>query len=69
MDSVSRPARCLHGWNGTMAEAGKSKKKLFMGVDVGGTNYVQVVVPEPSTLALLVSGLIGLLCYAWRKRK
>ncbi len=27
------------------------------------------VVPEPSTLALLVTGLIGLLCYAWRKRK
>lgn len=26
-------------------------------------------VPEPSTLALLASGLIGLLCYAWRKRK
>ena len=26
-------------------------------------------VPEPGTLALLASGLIGLLCYAWRKRK
>ena len=26
-------------------------------------------VPEPSTLALLTSGLIGLLAYAWRKRK
>jgi len=26
-------------------------------------------VPEPSTLALLASGLVGLLCYAWRKRK
>lgn len=25
-------------------------------------------VPEPSTLALLVTGLAGLLCYAWRKR-
>jgi len=28
-----------------------------------------VVVPEPSTLALLATGLLGLLCYAWRKRK
>ena len=26
-------------------------------------------IPEPSTLALLATGLIGLLCYAWRKRK
>jgi hypothetical protein len=26
-------------------------------------------VPEPGTLALLATGLIGLLCYAWRKRR
>jgi hypothetical protein len=26
-------------------------------------------VPEPGTLALLSTGLIGLLCYAWRKRR
>jgi hypothetical protein len=26
-------------------------------------------VPEPGTLAILASGLLGLLCYAWRKRK
>ena len=28
-----------------------------------------ISVPEPSTLALLAAGLIGLLAYAWRKRK
>ena len=27
------------------------------------------VIPEPSTLALLATGLLGLLCYAWRKRR
>ncbi len=27
------------------------------------------VVPEPSTLALLAAGLVGLLAYAWRKRR
>jgi hypothetical protein len=26
-------------------------------------------VPEPSTVTLLVMGLIGLLCYAWKKRR
>ena len=27
------------------------------------------VIPEPGTLALLAAGLLGLLAYAWRKRK
>jgi len=26
-------------------------------------------IPEPGTLAMLAGGLLGLLCYAWRKRK
>lgn len=26
-------------------------------------------IPEPSTLFLVASGLVGLLCYAWRKRR
>ena len=35
----------------------------------GEYQYTDIVVPEPSTLVLLTTGLIGLLCYAWRKRK
>jgi autotransporter-associated beta strand protein len=30
---------------------------------------VGAAVPEPSTLLLAAMGLVGLLCYAWRKRK
>lgn len=40
----------------------------------GGNGYLgsftaPAAVPEPSTLALVVSGLVGLLAYAWRKRR
>jgi hypothetical protein len=40
-----------------------------------GGNYIvdnvslHQVVPEPGTVVLLITGLIGLLCYAWRKCK
>ncbi|MCD4727634.1 MAG: PEP-CTERM sorting domain-containing protein [Pirellulales bacterium] len=32
-------------------------------------NLTITQIPEPGTLALLTAGLVGLLCYAWRKRK
>ena len=43
------------------------------GFGTDGTNNVQAfviyAVPEPGTLTLLLAGLVGLLAYAWRKRK
>jgi hypothetical protein len=46
---------------------------LYDGYPSVGSAQVDYVaaapVPEPSTLVLLATGSLGLLCYAWRKRK
>jgi fibronectin-binding autotransporter adhesin len=41
----------------------------YFAVEAGGGQVNLVVVPEPGTLALLASSLLGLIAYAWRKRK
>jgi hypothetical protein len=38
-------------------------------IKAGNFTIPELVVPEPSTLLLMASGLVGLLCYAWRKRR
>jgi len=35
----------------------------------GATTYLFAPVPEPSTMAMLGTGLVGLLVFAWRKRR
>ena len=43
---------------------------FWFGTGEGSTMYVGAIpIPEPCSLALLSSGLLGLLAYAWRKRK
>jgi hypothetical protein len=39
------------------------------GVNVDNVRIGATGVPEPATLSLLASGLIGLVCYGWRKRR
>jgi hypothetical protein len=34
-----------------------------------GSSATQSIIPEPSAIVLLFSGMLGLVCYAWRKRK
>lgn len=39
------------------------------GTIITGMAFDPVPVPEPGTLALLTTGLFGLLCFAWRRRR
>jgi hypothetical protein len=39
------------------------------GLSIDGMGLSVSIVPEPGTLALLVTGLLGLLCHAWRRRR
>lgn len=41
----------------------------FVNEGVTYTRLTGVAIPEPSTIILLATGVIGLLAYAWRKRK
>jgi hypothetical protein len=63
----------VSGWTGY--NTGEAHNVFFgnVGSSAGTCDFAHVTltyaVPEPSAVMLLISGLLGLLCYAWRRRK
>jgi hypothetical protein len=55
--------------DGADVDIWKLKVGSSLALPPGGAGLSASIVPEPGTLILLVTGLLGLLCYAWRKRK
>jgi len=70
----NNPQRMDRGWNGLiddMAIWGRplSTSEVDLIYNNGTGTPISLLVPEPSTIALLVTGALGLLAYAWRRRK
>ncbi len=58
------------GLPGTNGYAGQIGSQYYVQLDANGGGVETVATtPEPATLVLLASGLVGLLAYAWRKRR
>jgi hypothetical protein len=57
------------GWNGTITFDGPIGFSYGTGNTQNAEFSFTAPIPEPATLVLLSTGLLGLLAYAWRKRK
>lgn len=64
VDPYSTPSR---PWKGELDEIAIFNRGLS--ADDVAALWNAATVPEPSALALVIGGLLGLLCYAWRKRR
>ncbi len=52
------------GWDG--------KPRITQALDLSYDNLIveaEAIVPEPSTIVLLMMGAVGFLAYAWRRRR
>ena len=59
----------LTGGSGVVGQLGNGQYYMQFDANGGGVETIATATPEPGTVALLASGLAGLLAYAWRKRK
>jgi hypothetical protein len=69
MSSDSERQYALMSYDTTVAQTLSITTQYSAGYNVGMFGLAASTIPEPSTALLLVSGVIGLLAYAWRKRK
>jgi hypothetical protein len=81
--SISLPGTATEVWNTYSFQFTTLAGQAYVGQTIGvefataGYGYCGVdnfsltvmTVPEPAAIVLVVTGVIGLLCYAWRKRK
>jgi hypothetical protein len=65
---AKRTPGALTCWNGYIDDFAVWNSVLSAG-DIADLQNHSAFVPEPGTVVLLVTGLFGLLAYAWRKRK
>ena len=62
-------------WDGMIDDVGywsralSEQEVLAIYNNGAGASIGSLIIPEPGTFALLLAGLVGLLAYAWRKRK